>query len=263
VTTPGPARAFDARADVYELLIDWPRRLASEEPFYRGLFAELGARRVLDAACGNGHHAAMFHGWGLQVEGADIGPGMIAGCRRRFGEPAGLQWRVRSFEEPPAGAGFDAVICVGNSLALASDLRRVEAAILSLVSGVRPGGACVVQVLNAWSLPETRTVWQKCRRVRMDDRDHLLLKCVRRVGDRGHIDFADIDLTGAGAAPQYDAAEFLALEADHLAVCARAAGCRDLRFYGSFQAAAYERGRSTDLILVARRQPGIHEQTRP
>ena len=34
---------FDDLADIYEAIIDWPRRLAHEEPFYRRLFQWLGA----------------------------------------------------------------------------------------------------------------------------------------------------------------------------------------------------------------------------
>ena len=57
------ADLFADLTDVYEAMVDWPKRLANEEPFYRRLFARIGARRVLDAACGTGHHASMFHAW--------------------------------------------------------------------------------------------------------------------------------------------------------------------------------------------------------
>ena len=91
---------FDDFADAYEAMIDWPKRLAHEEPFYRRLFDRLRAGSVLDAACGTGQHAAMFHSWGLQVEGADVSPVMIERAKTKFGEPRGLQWTVRGFEQP-------------------------------------------------------------------------------------------------------------------------------------------------------------------
>jgi hypothetical protein len=62
----------------------------------------------------------MFHSWGLEVEGADVSPAMIARCRQQFGEPGTLRWTVRGFEEP-APAAVDAVVCLGNSLALAGN----------------------------------------------------------------------------------------------------------------------------------------------
>ena len=68
---------FDDLAEVYEAMIHWPNRPANEEPFYDDLFDRAGVRSVLDTACGTGRHAAMFHCWGLRVEGTDISPKMI------------------------------------------------------------------------------------------------------------------------------------------------------------------------------------------
>jgi len=183
---------FDDFADAYEAMIDWPKRLAHEGPFYRRLFDRLGAGSVIDVACGTGQHAAMFHSWGLRVDGADLSPAMIDRARSSFGQPRGLRWTVRGFDEPvepvtaskgtvpfssttasprcPRKLGqspaepFDAAVCVGNSLALAPDVATVERAIRQMLGAVREGGAIVVQVLNLWRLPDGPCVWQKCRR---------------------------------------------------------------------------------------------------
>ena len=122
--------AFDDLTDVYEAMIDWDKRLGNEEPFYRDLFEQAGVHSVLDVACGTGRHAALFHSWGLHVEAADVSESMIGRARALFGEPPGLRWIVRGFQEPiPAGESFDVAICVGNSLALASDIRLAEHAV--------------------------------------------------------------------------------------------------------------------------------------
>ena len=47
-----PEPAFDDLTDVYEALIDWPKRLAHEGTFYRQRFERAGVHSVLDAACG-------------------------------------------------------------------------------------------------------------------------------------------------------------------------------------------------------------------
>jgi hypothetical protein len=76
---------FDELTRVLDELIDWPKRLASEAPFYRGLFDRVGVRRLVDVACGTRRHAALFHSWGLQVQAAylaglgDPGPDPLAG----------------------------------------------------------------------------------------------------------------------------------------------------------------------------------------
>jgi SAM-dependent methyltransferase len=248
------ASTFDEHADIYELLVDWPRRLAAEEPLYRRVFQQVGVCRVLDAACGTGHQAAMFASWGLQAEGADISPGMIAQARARFGESASLTWAIRSYDQPvEAGQLFDAVICVGNSLALAGDLAVVERAVHNMMAALRSGGVCIIGVLNLWKLPEGKTLWQKCQRVQYRGADHVLLKSVHRCGDRGHIDFADLDLSGGGAKPRYDAAEFLGIHADWLMRTATAQGAASVECYGSYGFEAYDPARSTDLVVTCRR----------
>ena len=41
--------------ELYDALVDWPKRLANEEPFYRQLFERYNVKSVLDVACGTGH----------------------------------------------------------------------------------------------------------------------------------------------------------------------------------------------------------------
>ncbi|MCC6123716.1 MAG: class I SAM-dependent methyltransferase [Pirellulales bacterium] len=162
---------FNDLTDFYEAMIDWPKRLANEEPFYRHWFEKIGAGRIIDVACGTGRHAAMFHDWGLQVEGADLSPAMIARARANFGEDERLRWVVRGFEQPIQFDGenkksFDAALCVGNSLALAPNVETVRRAIRQMFAAVRPGGIVVVHVLNLWLLPDGPCIWQKCKKIK-------------------------------------------------------------------------------------------------
>ncbi|MGD0898212.1 MAG: class I SAM-dependent methyltransferase, partial [Thermoguttaceae bacterium] len=184
-----PGEIFQHLTDIYEAMIDWPKRLSGEEPFYRRWFAEAGVKNVLDAACGTGRHAAMFHSWGLRVEGADLSPNMIDRARAAFGQSDGLRWTVRGFDEPAGPPdSFDAALCVGNSLALAPDAATARRALGRMFEAVRPGGLVVVQVLNFWRLEDGPCLWQKCLRTTLPQGDALLLKGVRRSGSRGFVD---------------------------------------------------------------------------
>ena len=167
---PAQTPPFDSWADVYESLIDWPKRLNHESPFYRRLFERLHASRILDTACGTGQHAARFHQWGFVVEGADVSPAMIAAARQRHGESPQLTWQVRSFASPvPSPAEFDVVLCTGNSLALAENRDTVQQAVHAMISALRPGGCLVLHVLNLWRLPDGPCVWQKCVRTGLNE----------------------------------------------------------------------------------------------
>ena len=243
---------FDDLTDAYEAVIDWPKRLAREEPFYRRLFAESNVQSVVDTACGTGRHAALFHSWGLRVEGADLSPRMIQRCRRDFGEPEGLHWTVRGFDEPITSGPWDAALCVGNSLALAPDRATVQRAVAAMSDAVSAGGLLLVQVLNLWPLADGPCVWQKCRRTTLPQGEVLILKGVHRSGNRGYVEFVVTDLAG-GVRMQAESIPFLGLEAADLQQMVLDAGFRQVSLRGGCGDPPYQRPSSVDLVVVARK----------
>ena len=97
--------------------------------------------RVLDAACGLGIDALWLAERGRRVTATDASSGMVAEARRRLAasDAPGVDvrrcgWDDLGSEFPPDS--FDAVLCVGSSIAHAPHLRRVLSAFGSvLVSG--------------------------------------------------------------------------------------------------------------------------------
>ena len=244
---------FDDLTDVYEAMIDWPERLANESPFYRRWFERTGVRSVLDVACGTGRHAALFHSWNLRVEGADLSPRMIERACGNFGEPPGLRWAVRGFDQPiPAGEPFDAALCVGNSLALAPDAATAQRAIGEMLAAVRPGGEVLIHLLNLWRLPDGPVVWQKCRRTTLPQGEVLILKGVHRAGGKGYVDLIVANLDGA-ATMRTESAPLLGLESADLEQMARRSGAAEVGFFGGYREQPYDRGESVDLLMVARK----------
>jgi SAM-dependent methyltransferase len=242
---------FDDLTDVYEAMIDWPKRLANEEPFYRRLIERTGAKSAIDVACGTGRHAAMLHGLALRVEGADVSPAMIQRAQETFGISDTLRWVVRSFDQPVAQPGtFDLALCVGNSLALAGELEVVRRAIREMLRAVRDGGSIVVQVLNLWRLPDGPCIWQKCRRTSLAQREVLITKGVHRCGERGYVDLV-VTVLDAGPQMRCESVPFLGLETAQLEQMARQSGAAQVRFTGSYQEQPYDRLASTDLVMVA------------
>jgi len=247
---------FDDWTDAYEAMVDWPKRLAHEEPFYRRLFERVGVRSLVDVACGTGHHAAMFRLWGLRVEGADVSSNMVERARASFGERPGLRWVVRGFDEPvEPDEPFDAAICVGNSLALAPDKEAAFVALGQMLWAVRPGGVVVVHLLNLWRLPDGPCVWQKCQRVALPQGKVLLIKGVHRCGAQGHVDLMAVPLPEANRM-QTDSATLLGFEAPEIEAAARRAGAARVDCFGDYRDGPYVRETSTDLIVVAERGDG-------
>ncbi len=245
---------FDDLSDIYDAIVDWPKRLAHEGPFYRRLFERHKVRSVLDVACGTGRHAAMFQSWGLQVEAADVSPSMIERARRLFGEQPGLRWVVRGFDENiPNVEPFDAAICVGNSLPLADDMATVEKALRQMLAAVHQGGVLVVQVLNLWRLPDGPCFWQKSQRANLPEGEALIIKGVHRCGSRGYVELIVTPAVG-GSFAKTESVQLLGFNAAELESMTHAAGGSDIRFFGGYQDQPYEREKSTDLLMVAQRQ---------
>lgn len=251
------ASVFYDLTDVYEALIDWPKRLGHEGPFYRRWFQRYGVQSVVDVACGTGQHAAMFHEWGLRVEGADLSPAMIARAQARFGEAEDLRWVVRGFDErSQPEVPFDAAICVGNSLALAPDEKTAAEAWRQLLGSVRPGGLAIVQVLNWGRLPDGPCVWQKCKRVATVQGEMLVVKGVHHCGMRGYLDLIVLDPT-TEALRHCESMPLLVYEPADLQRMAEEAGAAQTWLLGGYQDQPYHRGDSVDLILVAERSAAV------
>jgi len=242
---------FDQLADIYEAMIDWPKRLAAEEPFYRRWFQQAEVKRVVDVACGTGHHAAMFHQWGLDVEASDLSPAMIERARASYGEPPGLHWAVRGFDEPiPAAGSWDAVVCVGNSLALAPDLATVQAAIARMMEALRPGGVLLVHVLNLWRLPDGPCLWQKCLRTQLPHGDVLIFKGVHRCGEQGYVELVVADPDG-GQLLAHESPRFLGLRAASLSEFMHRAGAAEVQYFGGYAGQPQDEDTSVDIVTVA------------
>lgn len=240
-------------SDVFEDLVDWPGRLAGETPFYRRLFEGIGARSLLDVACGTGQHAALLHSWGLRVEAADVSHRMIERARALFGEPEGLSWRVRGYDEPVGSpAPFDVAICVGNSLALAHDTGVAGRAVASMSAAVREGGAVVLHLLNLWRISEGPCLWQKCRRARRPEGDTLLVKGIHRHGSRAFVELLLVPLERPGERRSTHLS-LIGIEAEELGEMLRRGGARTVECFGGYGGEPYERERSVDLVAVARK----------
>ncbi|MFE3742840.1 class I SAM-dependent methyltransferase [Streptomyces sp. NPDC059134] len=137
--------------DLWDQLIDWERRRASERDFFVDLLNDAGARRVLDVATGTGYHSVTLAQRGFDVTAADGSAQMIERTRRnaeRHGQSFEvLQADWRGLRRHIDGR-YDAIVCLGSSfphLFQESDRRAV---LSEFYEALNPGGILIVDHRN-------------------------------------------------------------------------------------------------------------------
>ena len=136
---------------LFDLYIDWERRLAKEMPFLLTRLGGTGAKRVADVACGAGFHAASLAKAGFSVTGIDPDPDLLRRAEARAeeeGVPLRLERAAFADLPGPWKGAFDAALCLGNSVALVPPGGALKAALSGLCGLVKPGGGLIVHTVN-------------------------------------------------------------------------------------------------------------------
>lgn len=111
------------------------------------------ARRVLDVGCGTGSLALALRRIGYVVHAIDSSPDMIAAATRAQRESppmGGGEFRIASMESLGASAAprYDAVLCLGNTLAHAAGYDSVKRIIDAVAALLRHPGLFLVQAID-------------------------------------------------------------------------------------------------------------------
>jgi SAM-dependent methyltransferase len=248
---------FDAFQPYYDLMVNWEHRLAFEAPFFQRVFSSAKARRVLDCACGTGHHVRLFARWGLEAVGTDLAPAMIEDARRQTGgEFAKVRFEVADFRDLPKrfDQPFDAVICTGNSLALVDSRDGLRQAVAGMYEILAPGGVAVIHTLNYAVIPEGQNLYEGPRVRAVDDREILFLKVVRKQRQHCELDIVVLEKQAGEWKKMEMHARAWALEQAELKTIATEAGFVRLQFYGGYDPKPFDPAASRDMILVARKE---------
>ena len=154
--TLGPEQFYSSFDDLYDLMIDWPKRLSVEIPALREFLDSRGARRVLDTACGTGRHVVALVGLGYQCVGADLNWDLLQRAKALAAEleecrrPAFIPWDI-SAPIPPLldqTAPFDAILCLGNSFPHLTEDEDVSCALKNFHEILATGGSALIQMKN-------------------------------------------------------------------------------------------------------------------
>jgi SAM-dependent methyltransferase len=244
----------------YRSLVDWPKRLAREWPFFEAVFATAPVRRVLDLGCGPGEHARLFASHGFEVAGIDRSPAQLVQARRE-----GESDRLRFVEGDIADVvslvegGFGAAVSIGNTLPSLGD----EVALGRLFAGLRqrllPHAPVVLQLLNYDRIARTQ---QRALPVNVlpdpdGDGELVFLRLMDPQPDGRVIFTPSVLRYRSGGDPPLQVvatrhADMRGWRLAELEPLLKAAGFADVQAYGGMDRALFDAGTSTDLVVVAR-----------
>jgi len=262
----------DFSAD-YDRFVDWPARLAVELPFIERQLWALGARRVLDAACGTGMHAVALAQRGYEVAGADLSAGMIeraqmnaaaAGVEVRF-EVAGfgelstltpaLSLGGRGEEDRSALGGFDAVLCLGNSLPHLLTPGDLAAALADFAACLAPGGLALLQNRNFDALVASHERWMEPQSRREGQAEWLFLRFYDFEPD-GLLTFNLVTLRREGVggwSQRVTSSRLRPLVQKDLTEALCANGFAEIACWGDMRGVPFDPQASPNLVVTARR----------
>lgn len=255
---------YDKLASIYDYFVNWDDRLAYELPFLEQQLRALGKDpsqiRVMDAACGTGHHAIALANIGFQMFGSDLYPEMVsmadanakaAGEKVTF-RTAGFGSINETFKQP---GEFDAVLCLGNSLPHVASEQDLKKALQDFKELLRPGGMLLLQMRNFDLVMGEKKRWMEPQTVKEGSTEWLFIRFYDFEAD-GKIQFNILSLHRKPNAPwhtQLTSTHLLPIFSEKLKAELGTLGFRDIRLYGNLAAAPYEPGSSGDLVLLGYR----------
>jgi SAM-dependent methyltransferase len=248
---------YDEFSSDYDRFVNWPGRLAVEMPFLEAQLRAVGAKRVLDAACGTGQHALALARSGHSMVGADLSPRMIERARANAQtQGVAAEFVAAGFGELRArvGGGFDAVLCLGNSLPHLLSAADLAAALADFATCLRPGGLLLIQSRNFDRVLARCERWMEPQAHQEGEREWLFLRFYDFEPD-GLLGFNVVTLQrqGGGDWTQHSiAARLWPQRRGELVAALESAGFVQVSAYGDMQGAPFDAGSSGNLVLTAR-----------
>ena len=250
----------DIGAD-YDRFVNWPSRLEAELPLIERELEAIGARRIMDAACGTGMHAIALAQRGYQVAAADLSAGMVEqGQANAAAAGVDIDFRVAGFGElaEQASQQFDAVLCLGNSLPHVLTPEGLRCTLEDFAACLRPDGLLLVQNRNFDAVLSERDRWMAPQAYREPGTEWLFLRFYDFEPD-GRLAFNLVTLRREDGGQWHQRAgstRLWPLRQEELKMALNAVGFVEISLWGDMAGAPLDPDLSPNLVAGARKQSG-------
>ncbi len=246
---------YDLLSADFDLMVSWEKRLKNESPFFLRLFEQNKVRKILDLACGTGHHAIYFARAGYEVTGVDISENMLEIARKNAKGIRGVRFLRAGFLNvfPRVKNKFDAVLCLGNSLPHLLSKKDLKKTLRDVFDLLNPGGIAIFQNRNYDRILKKQVRFMPPNIVETEDGKVVFFRLLDFLKDRVVFNLVTFRQTQGKWSFQTKSTylrPILRKEIENLLI---GQGFKELRSYGDYNFSPFEKYSSEDLIVCARK----------
>jgi glycine/sarcosine N-methyltransferase len=250
-TPLNPAVFYDLLSAEYDSMTDFEKRFVMEQNTFENIIERFGIVSAVDAGAGTGFHALLLARLGVDVTAVDISGEMLRKCEENA-TVLGVQVKTvqSDFAHIPAFAtrSFDAVLCLGNSLAHIITNEELSDSLTSFGKILIKGGTLIVQILNYKKILGERNRVQQIRRAG----GKTFIRFYDYCEDRLFFNILSVHEDSPTPAHTIQTVELHPYVADELIPFLRKAGFGEIQIYGDLRFAEYSEDYSRDIVIIAR-----------
>ncbi len=243
---------YDRLAPDYDAMTGFEKRFVADRPFFRMIVERYAIKTAVDAGCGTGFHSLLLAQLGVTVTAVDLSPTMLEFVSRHAKH---LNVRVGTVEASfqklaqILNKQFDAVFCLGNSLAHLLSDDELRASLRNFASLLNPKGSLFIQLLNY-----DRILAQQER-----------VQNVKEIGNTTFVRFYDYEkdllrFNILKLVKKDDAIEqrlnsiaLRPIRQSEIAAMLSNSGLHEVKFYGGISLEEFQPQTSKDLVVLARK----------
>lgn len=247
------AEFYDTLSSDYDAMIGFQKRIVSEEPIFRELVNRYSVTNALDAGCGTGFHSVLLSRLGVDVIGVDVSARMLERARKNaleFGSTA--QFVQSDFLTLPTviNERFDAVFCLGNSLAHLLSDEDLAQSLLAFSSLLRNDGTLFIQILNYGRILSRRERIQSVK----EEGDSVFVRFYDFFPGYLQFNLLKLQRTSGILNHSIRSVRLRPVRVGGLQNSLRTAGLKDIAIFADTHLSRFDPQESTDAFLVATKQ---------
>ena len=223
-----------------------------EGPLLQELLERCPGNETIDLACGTGMHSFFLAQQGAKVTAVDSSDEMLAyaGKKRKH---RSIVYRKGDISRRRKGK-YDFAICLGNSISMLDDAKRLRKLFGCVSAFLRPGGIFLSQILN-YKAARNRVDRQRVVKKEFKGRPIVIVKSM--VPERKHtlMSFSWFRRDSGGWRSAAESSVINHFYRADIGDAARQAGLRVLNYFGSYDKQPFKPAESVDLISVVKK-PG-------